>query len=139
MTNEETIAKAAAFMAEAEYCVLALLDEDGCPTAATITPSKTEGIRCVIFGNHRGSHWAQRAGRDSRASVCFNSVRPECNVTLVGTMEIVTDDPALKKEMWREWMALYYSGPEDPAFCVLRFETKRYSLYVDGQQIRGTL
>ncbi|MDR2687701.1 MAG: pyridoxamine 5'-phosphate oxidase family protein [Oscillospiraceae bacterium] len=137
--NEETIAKAAAFAASERNCVLALIDADGYPTAATITPSKTEGIERVCFGNNIGSNWAKRAAACGRASICFNSDSPERNVTLVGTIEIVTDDLALKKEMWCDWMNEYYSGPEDPRYWVLRFKTQRYSLYVDGTQAKGTL
>ncbi|MCL2352639.1 MAG: pyridoxamine 5'-phosphate oxidase family protein [Firmicutes bacterium] len=138
--NDELIAKAAEFASAAitGCCVLALIDGDGYPTAASITPSKTEGVEYIYFGNNIESNWAKRARKCGRASVCFNSVRPECNVTLVGDIDVITDDPAIKKEMWREWMEVYYSGPEDPKFCVLRFKTRRYSLYIDGRQARGT-
>ena len=44
-------------------------------------------------------------------------------------IEIVTD-PEIKKEMWYEGLAEYCSGPDDPTFCVLRFATKRYNLWV---------
>jgi len=137
--NEEAIARAAEIVASTRNCVLALIDADGYPTAATITPSKTEGIEKITFGNNIGSNWAKRAGNCGRASICFSADRPECNITLVGTMEIGTTDLELKKEMWSDWMSQYYSGPEDPNFCVLQFKTQRYSLYVDGTQARGTL
>ena len=137
--NEKIIARAAEIVASTRNCVLALIDADGYPTAATITPSKTEGIQWIAFGNNIGSNWVKRAEKCGRASICFTADRPECNITLVGTIEIVTADLALKKEMWSEWMNQYYSGPEDPNFCVLLFKTRRYSLYVDGTQARGTL
>jgi len=137
--NEKIIARAAEIVASTRNCVVALIDADGYPTAATITPSKTEGIQTLAFGNNISSNWAKRAGDCGRASICFSTDRPECNITLVGTIEVITTDPALKKEMWSEWMNEYYSGPEDPSFCVLQFKTQRYSLYVDGTQARGTL
>ena len=136
--NEEIIAKAGEFIATTRDCILALIDADGYPTAARITPTKTKGIEWIAIGNNIESNWAKRAAKCDRASICYSSERPECNVTLVGTLEIITDDLALKKEMWSEWMSTYYSGPEDPKFCVLRFKTQRYSLYVDGEQARGT-
>jgi len=138
ITDEMIVARAAEFVAAAECFVLALTDEDGYPTAATITPSKVEGIRQIYFGNHMDSNWVRRVAKCGRASICFHSVHPECNVTLVGDIKILTG-LELKTEMWREWMAMYYSGPEDPKFCVLKFETLRYSLYVDGTQVRRTL
>ena len=113
------------------------VDADGYPTAATITPSKTEGIRWIAIGNNRGSNWTKRSLACNRASVCYSADHPECNITLVGTMDVLTDDLSLKQEMWSEWMSAYYSGPEDPSFIVLRFKTERYSLYIDGMQVRG--
>lgn len=135
----EFMARVTESIASIRDCVLALIDADGYPTAATITPTKTDGIRQVFIGNNVDSNWAKRIEKCSRASVCYTSSRPECNVTLVGDIEVVTADLALKKDVWRGWMAQYYSGPEDPKFCVLRFKTQRYSLFVDGQQVRGTL
>ena len=137
--NEEIIAQAGEFITSVRNCVLALIDTDGYPTAATITPSKTEGIEWIAFGNNIDSNWAKRAANCNRASICFTSDRPECNITLVGTIEILTTDLALKKEMWSEWMSQYYSGSEDPKYCVLQFTTQRYSFYLDGKQIRGTI
>ena len=137
--NEEIIAKAAAFAVATRNCVLAQLDDGGYPHAATITPSKTEGIGRIYFGTGAGSSWARRAANCGRSCVCFTSDRPEINVTLVGNMEVVTDDLDLKKELWRDWMPQYWSGPDDPDFVVLRFSTRRYSLYMEGEQARGTL
>ena len=136
--NEEIMAKAGEFIASTRDCILALIDVDGYPTAARITPSKTDGIKFIIIGNNIDGNWAKRALKCNRASICFSSDCPECNVT-VGTIEVLTTDITLKKEVWSEWMEMYYSGPEDPNFCVLRFSTQRYSLFVDGKQVRGTL
>jgi len=142
--NEEIIKRAEEILAkralkEQGYCVLALIDADGYPTAARITPSKTDGIKQIIVGNNINSNWAKRALKCNRASVCYSSERPEYNVTLVGTIEVLTNDFALKKEVWNEWMKVYYRGPEDSDFCVLRFNTRRYSIFADGKQVRGTL
>ena len=135
--NEEIIARAEAFLSTPHNCVLALVDADGYPTAATITPSSVEGIKRVTFGNHVESNWVQRVQQCDRASICFTMDSPECNITLVGTVEVLADDMAIKKAHWRNWMDGYYSGPEDAHFCVLWFTTRRYSLFVGGKQVRG--
>jgi len=136
--SDAIIIKAGEHIASTRNCVLALIDADGYPTAATITPSKTEGIKQIYIGNHVDSNWAKRVKNCSRASICYSTDQPECNITLVGSIEIITNDLALKKEMWSDWMTQYYSGPEDPSYCVLRFTTQRYSIYLDGTQVRGT-
>ena len=123
------------------YCTLAQTDLDGYPTAATISPSRTEGIKWVTLCTGMGSNWVKRARVDSRACLCFNADSPLLyNITLVGDLEIV-EDPAVRREMWYDGMGTYYTGPDDPGFCVLRFNTRRYSILIDEQQgtVRGTL
>jgi len=143
MNDEAIIARAAEIVAkrgirEDGYCVLALIDTDGYPTAATISPSKSEGIEWFTFCTGLGSNWARRIEKCDRASLCFNS--PHYNITLVGTIEVLTD-LVTKKEMWYEGMGSYFSGWEDPGFCVLRFKTQRYSLMLSEKEgiVRGTL
>lgn len=136
--NSEIISKAAEIIAgncnQSGYCALAQLDLDGSPTAATITPAKADGIREIFFGSGLESNWAKRATACPKASVCFNS--PTYNVTLTGTIEIITD-PAVKREMWYDGLEHHFSGHDDPAYCVLRFVTARYNLFVDWQSERG--
>ena len=142
--NEGIIARAAEFVAKtcnnAGYCTLAQIDTDGYPTAATISVSRAEGIEWVAFCTGLGSNWAKRIENCDRASVCFNSSSPLYNITLVGTIEVLTDLES-KKAMWYEGMGWYFSGPEDPGFCVLRFKTLRYSLMLNEEEgtVRGTL
>jgi len=148
--NETVIKNAEAVLAKLtrfehgclECCVLAQIGEDGFPTAATISPSKIDGIRHVYFCSGLGSNWVKRARQNSRASVCFNSEEAQYNITLVGDITVVTD-LGMKKEMWYDGMGGYYTGPEDPNFCVLKFTTTRYSLMISefdaNGQARGEL
>jgi general stress protein 26 len=140
--NEEIIKSAEEILAnralkEQGYCVLALIDTDGYPTAATISPSKIEGIHCITFCTGTDSNWAKRIANCNRASVCFNSGTEQYNITLVGNIEVLTDLKT-KKEMWYEGMGYYFTGPEDPKFCVLQFKTQRYSLMLNEQDANGS-
>ena len=121
---------------ETTYCSLGLIDLDGYPTVSTISASKTGGIDWVTFCTGLGGPKAERAAKCNKASVCFNA--PDYNITLVGTIEVVTD-PEVKKEMWYGGLANHFSGYDDPNYCVLRFKTERYNLLVDWQEVRGTL
>jgi general stress protein 26 len=143
--NEKLIAQAEKILADRkrldwgclECCVLAQIDLDGYPTAATISPYKIEGIRRIYFCSGLGSNWVKRAQNCNRASVCFSSEEKQYNITLVGTLEIVTD-PEIKKEMWYEGLSYHLKGPEDPNYCVLRFDTMRYSLMLNEQDVNGS-
>ncbi|HWT73863.1 MAG TPA: pyridoxamine 5'-phosphate oxidase family protein [Mobilitalea sp.] len=138
--NEEVIARAGEVIAkntgEESYCVLALIDLEGYPTASTITASKADGINCITFCTGLGGARTDRISKCNRASVCFNS--DDFNITLVGTIGIITD-PEVKKEMWYGGLANHFSGPEDPNYCVLKFKTQRYNLLVDWKEAQGVL
>jgi general stress protein 26 len=110
-----------------EGCVaLCLIDEDGYPTASTITISKADGIKWLTFLTGHDSNKAKRIGKCNKGCVCLST--PEYNITLVGTLEVLTD-PDTRKEMWQDPIGAYYSGPDDPNYCVLRFNTMRYNLF----------
>ena len=138
--NHEIIAKAGKIIKKnlgmGTYCVLAQIDLEGYPTASTITASKADGINWITFCTGLGGTRTTRIDRCNRASVCFNA--DDYNITLVGTMEILTD-PDMKNEMWYEGLENHFSGPQDPNYCVLRFKTERYNLLVDWTEARGAL
>ncbi len=143
--NKEIIARAEKILANrkildhgcGECCVLAQIDADGYPTAATISPSKIDGIKHIYFCSGMGSNWVLRTEQCNRASICFNSEDEQYNITLVGTIEVLTDI-ASKTENWFDGMGHYFKGPEDPGFCVLRFNTKRYSLMLNEHDVNGS-
>lgn len=138
--NEELITKAGEIVAGntgvTGYCTLALIDTDGYPTASTISASKTGGISWITFCTGLSSPKITRIRKCNRASVCFNAA--DYNITLVGTIEILTD-PEVKKEMWYDGLVEQFRGPEDDNYCVLRFSTERYNLLVDWKEARGSL
>jgi len=140
--NAEIIAKAGQIIASKAvggnkgYCVLALTDLDGFPTASTISVSKAEGINWITFCTGLGSDKTRRIERCNRASVCFNSM--DHNITLVGTIEVLTE-PEIKEEMWYSGLENHFNGPADPTYCVLRFTTSRYNLLVDWKEAKGNI
>jgi general stress protein 26 len=138
--NQQIIARAGEIVEkntrEGTYCALALIDLDGYPTVSTITASKSDGINMITFCTGLGGTRTNRINNCNQASVCFNA--NDYNITLVGTIDIVTD-PDVKKEMWYEGLINHFSGPEDPNYCVLRFKTQRYNLLVDWKEAVGTV
>jgi general stress protein 26 len=114
-------------------CVLALIDLDGYPTASAITVSKNNGINWLTFCTGFGSSKTKRIAQCDRASVCFFSLKPLYNITLVGKIEVITDFE-VKKEMWYDGLKNHFTGPEDTNYCVLRFKTERYKLMIGGEE-----
>jgi general stress protein 26 len=139
--NEKTIARAGEIIRSKSSeenmgagVALTLMDDEGYPTTSSVSIAKSDGIQQITFCTTMDSNKAKRAAACNRASVCVFDDNYEgnsyYNITLVGTIEIVKDLET-KKEMWYEGMAEHSSGPDDPEFCVLRFTTKRYNLWVD--------
>jgi general stress protein 26 len=127
--SQETIAKAGEIIGAKTgyigggmegYAALALIDENGYPTASTLTIAKADGIKWLTFCTSLSRDSVKRIGKCNRASVCVNS--SEYNITLVGTVEVLTDADT-KKDMWFPPMEGQWSGADDPEFCVLRFTT----------------
>ena len=116
------------------YVSLALLDENDYPIITTISIAKADGINCLTFvpGSKRNS--VKRANRCNRASVCINS--RYCHISLVGTIEVLTDEKS-KKDNWQKPFEEYWSGPEEADYCVLRFTTKYYTIYLIDKDFEG--
>lgn len=117
-----------------QYCVLAQEDLDGRITAAVITASRADGIKLVYFCSGIGSNWAKRAERDNRAAVCFES--ETYSITLRGKLEILTDTK-IKQEHWYSGLEDHFGGADDPNYCVLRFTTEVYNLFIDLANTEG--
>ena len=140
--NEESIAKAGKIINEKAgkgmeaYCVLALIDNEGYPTASTLSIAKADGINWITFGTGLDSNKANRIKNSNKASVCITSA--SYNITLVGTVEVLTDLET-KKDMWYEGMEYHFTGPDDPSYCVIRFKTIRYNIMVGEDEVSGNL
>lgn len=117
-------------------CTLSLIDEEGFPTASIVTPSKSEGISWITFGTMLNEDRAKRSAKCSRASVCFGT--SEYCINLVGEIEVITSEDA-KQEMWYDGLSHYFTGPDDPNYCVLKFTTKRYKFFMDAEDVAGSL
>ncbi|MCL2065718.1 MAG: pyridoxamine 5'-phosphate oxidase family protein [Candidatus Cloacimonetes bacterium] len=119
-----------------QYCVLALIDLEGYPTASVITPLKANGIKQIWLCTGLASDKVKRLEKCDRASICFSSA--DYNISLVGQIEIKTDIDT-KKEMWFPGLEHHFSGIDDPNYCVLCFTTSRYNFFVDGEEVQGYL
>ena len=123
---------------QGEICVLSLIDEAGFPTMSTITPSKSDGIKWITFGTLLDHNRAKRSAANRQASVCFSS-NAYC-VNLVGEIEVITSAD-MKHDMWYDGLYGFFTGPDDPNYCVLKFTTKRYKFFntEDETEVEGTL
>ena len=115
---------------------LGVIDENGCPSVSTVTPLNPEDIFEIYFSTGTDANKTKRLLKDNRASVCIRAGYN--NITLVGEAAILTDQPT-KSRFWSGWLIDHFSGGEtDPAYCIIKFTTKRISLWVDNESAEFT-
>ncbi|MCL2256091.1 MAG: pyridoxamine 5'-phosphate oxidase family protein [Firmicutes bacterium] len=144
--NKQAIEKSEKIIAEStvknatfngEFCSLVLNDLEGYPTASVLTAAKSDGIRQVWFATGLASNKVQRIRNNKKASVHFGT--GEHSITLVGEIEILTDEKT-KKEMWYDGLESHFpTGASDENYCVLSFKTKRYNFFVDWEDNEGVI
>ena len=143
--NQESITRAGQIVAantvknavyKGEVCNLSLIDEDGYPTTSVLTPAASEGIKWLTLCTSLDGNAVRRIKKCNRASISFTS--SEYCVNLVGEVEIITNAD-VKREMWYDGLINHYTSADDPNYCVLKFTTKRYKLFVDWKDAEGTL
>ena len=113
---------------------LALIDLDGYPTASAKSVLKNDGISWLIFAT--GSHHKKRIDKCNHASFCYFS--QEYNITLIGKIEVIPDIET-RKEMWQEWFGEFWTGAEDENYCVLKFVTERYKIWIGEEEVEGKI
>jgi len=134
--SQELIKKAADIILKQRDFVLTLIDKDGYPSSSVATVSKADGINWITFCSGIESNKAIRAKNNSKACICFGA--DEYSVSFSGDVEVITD-LEVKKEMWYDGIEEHFKGYDDPNYCVFKFTTKRYSLFIDWIEERGEL
>ena len=116
------------------FVSLAQIDESGYPVITTVSIAKADGIKWLTFvpGSERNS--VKRACNCNRACVCLNS--RFYHISLVGNIEVLTDAES-KRDNWMAPLGAYWDGPDAADYCVLRFVTERYSIYLIDNDFEG--
>ena len=131
--NANLLEKANRVIKKCKEAYLGVIDENGFPHVSTVSNLKPDGILEVYFTTGMESNKIRRLQKDKRASVCYHSGND--NITLVGEVEILTDQPT-KSRMWESWFINHFPlGETDPNYCIIKFTTKRVSLWVGYESI----
>ncbi len=98
------------------------IDLDSNPVCkAMLTPRKMDGLKYIYFSTNTSSNKVKSYLRNNKGSVYFVDKRFYRGVSLIGTVEVLTDHET-KAMIWRDGDTLYYPGGiDDPDYCVLKF------------------
>jgi len=133
----DIIAKANSIVNNCEEGYFSVINKKGYPETATRSNIKPDGIRSCYFSTGSDAPMSLSIKSESRTSVCFR--KGQDNVTLIGE-SVVVEDMKIKKDLWIDWFINHFpGGPEDPAYCVVHFETKEVSLWIDREQVNFEL
>lgn len=111
------------FISKQKVAFVGSIDKEGFPNMkAMLMPRKIDGNVFYFTTNTSSMRVAQYRENNKASIYFFNKGRFTYEgVMFVGTME-VTEDPEIKKEIWRIGDKMFYKqGVTDPDYCVLRF------------------
>jgi len=135
--NEKLIARANEIIKKAANVNLAVIDEDGFPVVMAMSIINPENISEVYLSTTLSSNKAKCLQKNNKASICCATA--ENNITLVGEVEICTDQET-KSKCWQNWFIEVYPGGEtDPDYCIIKFTTKRAAMFIDCETAEGEL
>jgi len=129
--NSNIIEKANILVNSSDTAYMAVIDENNYPSASTISSIKTDGIFEAYFSTGIDANKAKRILKNNKVSLCYNIEGD--NVTLVGEAQILTDKD-IKHALWQDWFINHFPlGKDDPTYCIIKFTTKRVSLWIDRE------
>ena len=110
---------------------LGVIDENGYPVVMAMSLINPEDISQIFLSTTISSNKSKCLQKNKKASICCSTNND--NITLVGEAEILTDQET-KSKYWQNWFIEVYPGGEtDPDYCIIKFTTKRASLYVGNE------
>ncbi|MCL2811793.1 MAG: pyridoxamine 5'-phosphate oxidase family protein [Clostridia bacterium] len=135
--NANIFEKANQIIASCDTAYIGVIDESGNPSVSTVSPIKPKNIFEAYFATGTDANKTKRLLKNNRASVCY--CLDGANITLVGTAEVLTDQ-ATKSQYWLDWFIDHFSGGKtDPSYCIIKFTTKRVSLWIDHEGAEFTI
>jgi general stress protein 26 len=131
------VVKANHIIKASDIAYIGLVGEGGYPMVSTIAPVGTENIYEAYFVTGTRSSKFKCLKNNCRGSVCFH--KGGDNITLVGDVEVLTDQPTKSRYWQDDYKAFFPLGDSDPVYCVLKFTTNRVILWIDGETASFTI
>ncbi|MCL2520872.1 MAG: pyridoxamine 5'-phosphate oxidase family protein [Spirochaetaceae bacterium] len=128
--NEKILEKANNVIKNCTTASVGVIDENGFPSVSTVSLVRPDNVTELYFTTNIGANKEKRLQKNNKASICCYTKSD--NITLVGEAEVLTDQ-ASKDKYWLDWFKDIYGDKTAPDYCVIKFTTKRVSLWVDNE------
>ena len=133
--NKQLFEKANEIIKTCSNASFGVIDEAGFPSVSAISLVNPQDITELYFATSIDANKAKRIKSNNKASICYYNSDDDAlaNITLVGEAEICTDQET-KSKYWLNWFIhMYPEGETDPNYCIVKFKTKRASLYINHE------
>ena len=111
------------------YVVLSTVNEYGFPRPVAIDVLRHDGISVLWMTTYLSSEKVKHIRKNAKAGICY--VHDDNSVAMTGTVKILTDKD-IRHDLWKDFMVHYFpKGPDDPDYCILRFESAEATLWID--------
>jgi len=134
--NEKILEKANQIIKKADNASFGVIDDNGYPSVSAVSLCYPENITEIYFTTNIGANKEKRLRQNNKASICYFTTTN--NITLVGEAEVLTDQET-KSKYWQNWFKEIYGEETALDYCVIKFVTKRVSLFIDGEMAEFTL
>ena len=135
--NANLFEKANRIVQKCDVAYIGVIDENGFPSVSTASPIRPKNIVEAYFSTGIGVNKTKRILENKKVSICYHMGGD--NITLVGEAELLTDQET-KSKMWLDCFKDHFDGGEtDPGYCIIKFTTKRVSLWVDCESAEFTI
>lgn len=111
------------------YVVLSTVNEYGFPRPVAIDVLRHEGISVLWMTTFLSSEKVKHIRKNAKAGICY--VHDDNSVAMTGIVKILTGRE-IRHDLWKDFMVHYFpKGPDDPDYCILRFDTAEAKLWID--------
>jgi len=128
-----TFEKARRIIEDCDTVYIGLIDQDGYPIVSTIEALNPKSLFEVYFATGTRSNKYRCLQKNAHGSVCYH--KGGDNVTLIGDVEVLADQPTKTRFWQKEFAEFYPLGEIDPVYCILKFTTQRGLLWIDNESV----
>lgn len=133
-TTEEYINKAKKLMERSDIIVFVNLDPDGLPVAKAMLVAGSVNYTHLYFSTNSSSKHVNQIKHNSVATLYMYDSETYEGLMLTGRAKIEKDS-AWRKKIWQDSYAKYYSGVDDPDYCILRFDVDMCNYYHNATNV----
>ncbi|MDD2283898.1 MAG: pyridoxamine 5'-phosphate oxidase family protein [Paludibacter sp.] len=128
LTTTKYINKAKKLIKRSKIAVFIYLDPDGMPVGKAMLVADRVNFTRLYFSTNSSSKHVNQVTHNPVATLYIYDPKTIEGLMLSGKA-VIEADPEWRKRIWRDSYAKFYSGLDDPDYCVLRFDVDMCNYY----------